>query len=295
VESIFAWGFGGLLTGLREGVEAALIVGIIASYLVKIGRADRLASVWFGVAAAIASSIAIGVLAFVLLGSLQGTAEQIFAGTASLLAVVILTYMLFWMRKQAVTLGAELRGGVDRAVASASMLGLSLLAFTAVIREGIETALFLLGQTTAASGEGLSVVLGALVGLLIAAGIGVLIFRAGLRLNLSAFFNVTGAALVVIASGLLSYGVHEFIEVGLLPALINPVLRHLRDPAAQRGDRSVLARHRWLQLNSGVDNAPGAGCLPDLRPLLLCAPGAASRCSPHRRQRLTGARGLRAR
>ena len=223
MESIFAWGFGGLLTGLREGVEAALIVGIIASYLVKIGRADRLASVWFGVAAAIASSIAIGVLAFVLLGSLQGTAEQIFAGTASLLAVVILTYMLFWMRKQAVTLGAELRGGVDRAVASTSMLGLSLLAFTAVIREGIETALFLLGQTTAASGEGLSVVLGALVGLLIAAGIGVLIFRAGLRLNLSAFFNVTGAALVVIASGLLSYGVHEFIEVGLLPALINPV------------------------------------------------------------------------
>jgi high-affinity iron transporter len=223
MESVIAWGFGGLLTGLREGVEAALIVGIIASYLVKIGRADRLASVWFGVAAAIASSIAIGVLAFVLLGSLQGTAEQIFAGTASLLAVVILTYMLFWMRKQAVTLGAELRGGVDRAVASTSMLGLSLLAFTAVIREGIETALFLLGQTTAASGEGLSVVLGALVGLLIAAGIGVLIFRAGLRLNLSAFFNVTGAALVVIASGLLSYGVHEFIEVGLLPALINPV------------------------------------------------------------------------
>jgi len=222
MESVIAWGFGGLLTGLREGVEAALIVGIIASYLVKIGRADRLASVWFGVAAAIASSIAIGVLAFVLLGSLQGTAEQIFAGTASLLAVVILTYMLFWMRNQAVTLGAELRGGVDRAVASTSMLGLSLLAFTAVIREGIETALFLLGQTTAASGEGLSVALGAFVGLLIAAGIGVLIFRAGLRLNLSAFFNVTGAALVVIASGLLSYGVHEFIEVGLLPGLITP-------------------------------------------------------------------------
>ncbi|MFM8915456.1 MAG: FTR1 family protein, partial [Candidatus Limnocylindrus sp.] len=223
MESVIAWGFGGLLTGLREGVEAALIVGIIASYLVKIGRADRLASVWLGVSAAIAASVAVGVLAFALLGSLQGTAEQIFAGTASLLAVVILTYMLFWMRKQAVTLGAELRGGVDRAVASTSILGLSLLAFTAVIREGIETALFLLGQTTAASGEGLSVVIGAFVGLLIAAGIGVLIFRAGLRLNLSAFFNVTGAALVVIASGLLSYGVHEFIEVGLLPALVNPV------------------------------------------------------------------------
>ncbi len=223
VDSFFAWGFGGLLTGLREGVEAALIVGIIASYLVKIGRADRLPSVWLGVVGAIAASVAIGVLAFLLLGSLQGTAEKIFAGFASLLAVVILTYMLFWMRKQAITLGAELRSGVDRAVASASVLGLSLLAFTAVIREGIETALFLLGQTTAAADQGLSVVVGAFIGLLIAAGIGVLIFRAGLRLNLSAFFNVTGAALVVIASGLLSYGVHEFIELGLLPALINPV------------------------------------------------------------------------
>jgi high-affinity iron transporter len=223
MESIFAWGLGGLLTGLREGVEAALIVGIIASYLVKIGRADRLGSLWFGVITAILASAAVGAIAFVALGSLQGTAEQIIAGTTSLLAVVILTYMLFWMRKQAVTLGADLRSGVDRAVASTSVLGLSLLAFTAVIREGFETSLFLLGQTTAAAGEGLAVVLGAMVGLLIAAGIGVLIFRAGLRLNLSAFFNVTGAALVVIASGLLSYGVHEFIEVGLLPALINPV------------------------------------------------------------------------
>jgi high-affinity iron transporter len=223
MESTIAWGFGGLLTGLREGVEAALIVGIIASYLVKIGRADRLGSVWLGVVAAILASAGVGVFAFVALGSLQGTAEQIFAGVTSLLAVVILTYMLFWMRKQAITLGADLRKGVDRAVASTSVLGLVLLAFTAVIREGIETALFLLGQTTAASGEGLAVVLGALIGLLIAAGIGVLIFRVGMRLNLSAFFSVTGAALVVIASGLLSYGVHELIEVGLLPGLITPV------------------------------------------------------------------------
>jgi high-affinity iron transporter len=118
MESIFAWGLGGLLTGLREGVEAALIVGIIASYLVKIGRADRLGSLWFGVITAILASAAVGAIAFVALGSLQGTAEQIIAGTTSLLAVVILTYMLFWMRKQAVTLGADLRSGVDRAVAS---------------------------------------------------------------------------------------------------------------------------------------------------------------------------------
>ena len=223
MESFLAWGFGGLLTGLREGVEAALIVGIIAGYLVKIGRADRLASVWLGVSLAVVVSAAVGLAAFFVLGSLEGTVEKLIAGSTSLLAVVILTYMLFWMRKQAVSLGADLRKGVDRAVASASIFGLVLLAFTAVIREGIETALFLLGQTTAASGEGLSVVLGAVIGLLIAAGIGVLIFRAGLRLNLSSFFNVTGAALVVIASGLLSYGVHEFVEIGVIPGLVSPL------------------------------------------------------------------------
>ena len=223
MESFLAWGFGGLLTGLREGVEAALIIGIVAGYLVKIGRADRLASVWVGVALAVVVSAAVGLAAYVALGSLEGTAEKLIAGSTSLLAVVILTYMLFWMRKQAVSLGADLRKGVDRAVASASIFGLVLLAFTAVIREGIETALFLLGQTTAASGEGLSVVLGAAIGLLIAAGIGVLIFRAGLRLNLSSFFNVTGAALVVIASGLLSYGVHEFVEIGVIPGLVSPL------------------------------------------------------------------------
>lgn len=223
MESFLAWGFGGLLTGLREGVEAALIIGIVAGYLVKIGRADRLASVWVGVALAVVVSAAVGLAAYLALGSLEGTAEKLIAGSTSLLAVVILTYMLFWMRKQAVSLGADLRKGVDRAVASASLFGLVLLAFTAVIREGIETALFLLGQTTAASGEGLSVVLGAAIGLLIAAGIGVLIFRAGLRLNLSSFFNVTGAALVVIASGLLSYGVHEFVEIGVIPGLVSPL------------------------------------------------------------------------
>ena len=223
MESFLAWGFGGLLTGLREGVEAALIIGIVAGYLVKIGRADRLASVWIGVALAVVVSAAVGLAAYLALGSLEGTAEKLIAGSTSLLAVVILTYMLFWMRKQAVSLGADLRKGVDRAVASASLFGLVLLAFTAVIREGIETALFLLGQTTAASGEGLSVVLGAAIGLLIAAGIGVLIFRAGLRLNLSSFFNVTGAALVVIASGLLSYGVHEFVEIGVIPGLVSPL------------------------------------------------------------------------
>lgn len=225
MENFLGWGIGGFLTGLREGVEAALIVGIIAGYLVKIGRADRLGVIWGGVVAAVALSAAIGIAAFVILGGLEGQTEKLIEGFTSLLAVVILTYMIFWMRKQAVTLGAELRKGVDRAIASASIFGLAALAFTAVIREGIETALFLLGQTTAASeaGAGSWVILGAFIGLFVATLIGFAIFRAGVRLNLAAFFNVTGAALVVIAAGLLSYGVHELVEVGLVPAIIAPV------------------------------------------------------------------------
>ena len=225
MENLFGWGVGGFLTGLREGVEAALIVGIIAGYLVKIGSADSLGVIWAGVLSAIAASAAIGIAAFVFLGGLQGDAEKLIEGFASLLAVVFLTYMIFWMRKQAVTLGAELRKGVDRAIASASVFGLAAHAFTAVIREGIETALFLLAQTTAASeaGAGSWVAIGALAGLAVATLIGVAIFRAGVRLNLGAFFTVTGAALVVIAAGLLSYGAHELIEVGLLPAIVAPV------------------------------------------------------------------------
>ena len=214
--------FAGMLTGLREGVEAALIIGIVAGYLVKIGRADRLTAVWIGVAAAAVTSATVAVGSYLLLGGLDGTARTATEAIASLLAVCFLTYMLFWMRRQASGISAELRGGVDRALTAASAIGLGGLAFSAVIREGIETALFLLGQATVAGGAGASVFFGALVGLLLAVGIGIAIFRLGMRLNLSAFFRVTGIALLVVAAGLLSYSVHEFVELGFFPAIIAP-------------------------------------------------------------------------
>ena len=214
---------GGMLTGLREGVEAALIIGIVAGYLVKIGRADRLVAVWAGVIAAVIVSAVAAVGSYLLLGGLDGAARTATEAIASLLAVCFLTYMLFWMRRQASGISAELRGGVDRALAATSIIGLGGLAFTAVIREGIETALFLLGQATVAGGAGASVFAGALVGLLLAVGIGVAIFRLGMRLNLSAFFRVTGIALIVVAAGLLGYSAHEFVELGFLPAIVAPV------------------------------------------------------------------------
>jgi high-affinity iron transporter len=215
--------FGGMLTGLREGVEAALIIGIVAGYLVKIGRADRLVAVWIGVAAAVVVSAAVAIGSYLLLGGLDGTARTATEAIASLVAVCFLTYMLFWMRRQASGISAELRGDVDRALTTASIVGLGGLAFSAVIREGIETALFLLGQATVAGGSGAIVFVGALVGLLLAVGIGVAIFRLGMRLNLSAFFRVTGIALIVVAAGLLGYSAHEFVEIGFLPAIVAPV------------------------------------------------------------------------
>jgi len=216
---------GGLLTGLREGVEAALIVGIIAGYLVKIGRADRLFVIWAGVGLAVLTSTVVGIGIFVTFGALEGDAEKIFEAGAMLLASAVVTWMLFWMRRQAASMSGELRQGIDKALIAAPLLGVGGLAFTAVIREGIETSLFLIGQAAAVTttGDAVWVFLGAITGLAVAVGIGAAIFKFGTRLNLQRFFSWTGAALIIIAAGLLSHGAHELIELGLLPSLANEV------------------------------------------------------------------------
>ena len=225
MENLIAPFTSGLLTGLREGVEAALIVGIIAGYLVKIGRGDRLFVIWTGVGLAVLASALIGAGIFATFGALEGAAEKVFEATAMLVASAVVTWMLFWMRRQAASLSGELREGIDRALVSAPLLGLGGLAFTAVIREGIETSLFLIGQAAAvaSNGAGAWVFFGAIVGLAIAVGIGAAIFKFGTRLNLQRFFQWTGAALIVIAAGLLSHGVHELIGLGLLPPLATDV------------------------------------------------------------------------
>lgn len=225
VEGSVAPFVGGLLTGLREGVEAALIIGILAGYLVKIGRADRLVSVWVGVVAAVFLSLIAAILIYAAAGGLTGPAELLFEAIATLAAAVVVTWMLFWMRRQATTLGGELRKGIDAAITNAPVTGIALLAFTAVIREGLETAIFLIGQAAAVGqvGGATAVLAGAVVGLALAIAVGISIFRLGARLNLGRFFTWTGSALIVIAAGLLAHGVHELIEIGMLPALMNPV------------------------------------------------------------------------
>jgi len=211
----------GLLTGLREGVEAALIVSIVITYLVKTGNGAHASKIWIGTGLAVIVSVAIGLVIFTTVGSLNEPYEQIFEGTTLLLAAGVVTWMLFWMRRQAAGVKGALQAAVDRVVAAGGAWGLALLAFTAIIREGVETSLFLVGQATSAttalgSSSAASVVVGAFVGLGIAVVIGYALYRGSRRLNLAAFFRWTGIALVFIAACLLSNAVHEFTEIGFL-------------------------------------------------------------------------------
>jgi high-affinity iron transporter len=204
----------GLLTGLREGVEAALIVSIILAYLAKTGNQRHFGKIWLGAGLAIALSVAVGLVLFVTIGGFEEPAEQIFEGFAMLIAAAVVTWMLFWMRRTSANIKGTLQAGVDRALVEGGIFGLAILAFTAVIREGIETALFLMGQATAAGTQASSTLIGAIVGLAIAVAIGYGLYRGARVLNLRTFFSWTGIGLIFIAAGLLSHGIHEFIEAG---------------------------------------------------------------------------------
>jgi high-affinity iron transporter len=202
---------------LREGLEAALIVGILAAYLVKIGRRDALPKVWAGVLVALGLSVAIGLAVVITIGDLPGLIQDTAEGVAGLLAVAVLTWMLFWMRRQGRALKGELEHDIDVALTGGSTAALVGLAFVAVIREGIETVLFLVAVISSA-GTGWPVFAGALVGLAIAVGIGVAIFVGGIRINLRRFFTLTGTVLIFVAAGLVAFSIHEFGEAGVLPS-----------------------------------------------------------------------------
>lgn len=210
----------GLLTGLREGVEAALIVAIVLSYLAKTGNARYFGRIWLGVGGAVVASVVLGVGLFVTVGRLQQPYEQIFEGLTMLLAATVVTWMLFWMRRQAASVRGELQVAMDRVLTGGGAWGLAVLAFTAVIREGLETALFLVGQAQAAgrgSDQGAaSVLVGALVGLAAATAIGWGFYHGSRRVDLRRFFRWTGVALVFIAAGLLGRAIHEFVEIGVI-------------------------------------------------------------------------------
>jgi high-affinity iron transporter len=201
---------------LREGLEASLIVGILAAYLVRIGRRDALPRVWAGVGAAIGLCVAVGLVLVATIGELPEIIQATAEGVAGLVAVAVLTWMLFWMRRQGRALKGELEHEVDVALTTGSTAALVGLAFIAVVREGIETVLFLVAVISSA-GANLGTAVGALVGLAIAVSIGAAIFLGGVRVNLRRFFTVTGTVLIFVAAGLVAFSVHEFGESGLIP------------------------------------------------------------------------------
>jgi len=209
--------FATFLIGLREGLEASLVVGILVAYLVRTGNRSRLAPVWGGVALAVALSLGFGALLQFTSAQLSFRAQEAFGGFASLLAVAFVTWMVFWMRRTARSLKSELHGRLDTAL-TLGPLALALTAFVAVGREGLETALFL-WSAVSSTGRTASPVIGALLGLGVAVALGYLLYRRAVSLNLTTFFTWTGAGLVVVAAGVLSYGVHDLQEAGILPGL----------------------------------------------------------------------------
>ena len=207
--------FANFLIGLREGLEASLVVGILVAYLVQTGRRDRLGAIWAGVGAAIGLSFGVGALLTFTSAELDSRAQEAFGGVLSVVAVALVTWMIFWMRRTARSMKRDLHGRLDRALAMGTG-ALVATAFVAVAREGLETALFVWSAVQSA-GDGGTPLVGVALGLAVAAVLGRLLYRRAVTLDLARFFLRTGAALVVVAAGVLAYGVHDLQEGGLLP------------------------------------------------------------------------------
>lgn len=203
------------IIALREGLEAALIVGILVAYIVRTDRRHFLKPLWTGVGIAIVASLALGAVLSFTSAELTERGEELFAGITSFVAVGLVTWMVFWMKRTARTLRDDLHGKVDSAL-TGGPISLALVAFFAVAREGLETALFIYTNFKTV-GAASTATIGLVLGLTLAVVLGYLIYNRSVKLNLSKFFTVTGVALIIVAAGVLSYGIHEFQELGYIP------------------------------------------------------------------------------
>lgn len=247
--------FANFLIGLREGLEAGLVVGILVAYLTKISRRDVLPRLWIGIGLAIGISLATGaILTWGPYGlSFQG--QEILGGSLSILAVALVTWMIFWMAGHARNLKHDLQTKLEAAVAGTGM-GIVAVGFVSVGREGVETALFIWANVSS-SGNALMGTVAALLGILVAVGLAYLIYRGLVRINLSRFFFWTGLFLALVAAGVLLYGIGDLQEAGVLPGSGEPAfsLAGLIPPSSWYG--TVLAgvfnftpEPTWLQFGA---------------------------------------------
>lgn len=216
-----------LVIFLREGVEASMIIAILLAYLSRTGRRDHFRDVFAGVAAALLLATAGGVVAYETIRNYDGSRVQTIFETATyIVAVAVLTYMTFWMRRHARSISTELRARTDAALDGRARWGMALLAFQAVGREGLETVIFTLAIVFSVSAAG--ALTGALIGLACALCIAFMIYKAGHKLNLGRFFTIIGVLLMVFAAGLLADSIQNLQELGWLPVLTTPLWHSAR-------------------------------------------------------------------
>lgn len=216
--------FANFLIALREGVEASLIVGVIVAYLVKVGRKDLLPATWAGVG--LAAALPLGLGAYMTWGpyTLTFAAQEILGGSLSLLAVAMVTWMILWMARNAAGFSRHLTREASQALAQGTPLGVVWIAALAVGREGVETALFVWATVKSSAQSSLAApVLGVLAGLSLAILIGWLVYTGAARINLNAFFTLTGLLLVLVAAGVVSYGIGDLQEANVLPGWGTPL------------------------------------------------------------------------
>jgi high-affinity iron transporter len=228
--------FSSLLLALREGLEAALVIGILLGAIRKMNLSHLQAWIWAGVGAALLLSAAAALTLNAIGAELEGNAEAVFEGAMMILAAVLLTWMILWMGRQSRYLRENIEEGVRKAADRDSRGAMFLVAFTAVGREGIELALFLMAARFAS--EPMAALLGTVAGLSLAVLLGYLIFASAYRLNLQRFFQVTNIILVLFAAGLLGHGVHEFNEAGIIP----PGIEHVYDINMLLPETSVIGQ-----------------------------------------------------
>lgn len=211
--------FASYLIGLREGLEATLVVSVLVAFLVKSDRKNRLPQVWAGVGVAVALSIGFGALLTFTAAHLSHGQQELFDAVTSLLATVFVTWMIFWMRRASRSLSGELRARLDEAI-QVGTGAVVVMAFLAVAREGLETALLFFASVQGATTSATPLI-GITLGILTAVVLGWGLYRSALRINLTVFFTWTGLLLILVAAGIFKYGVHDLQEANVLPGLSN--------------------------------------------------------------------------